>query len=203
MFPSHDIQAEKSILGINSVLVAIPEMFSTMVAGAAAFSVAIGGAVSVTETLFSVVQSIGSAIEDYILKPGLEAANAMQMMRNGIAGAMSSIGLLNNQPLQFSQALNMADGIVKQLAVDAIKTGTSLEAITNTFRAIVEPGLQSGMNISQIEEMANLFTTIGKELQLNSLTIARDTRDVFNRSEERRVGKECLRLCRSRWSPYH
>ena len=25
----------------------------------------------------------------------------------------------------------------------------------------------------------------------------------FSRSEERRVGKECLRLCRSRWSPYH
>ena len=26
---------------------------------------------------------------------------------------------------------------------------------------------------------------------------------VLCRSEERRVGKECLRLCRSRWSPYH
>ena len=26
---------------------------------------------------------------------------------------------------------------------------------------------------------------------------------VVARSEERRVGKECLRLCRSRWSPYH
>ena len=25
----------------------------------------------------------------------------------------------------------------------------------------------------------------------------------YLRSEERRVGKECLRLCRSRWSPYH
>ena len=25
----------------------------------------------------------------------------------------------------------------------------------------------------------------------------------FPRSEERRVGEECLRLCRSRWSPYH
>src|SRR3546814_13391223 len=23
------------------------------------------------------------------------------------------------------------------------------------------------------------------------------------RSEERRVGKECVRMCRSRWSPYH
>ena len=26
---------------------------------------------------------------------------------------------------------------------------------------------------------------------------------IGTRSEERRVGKECLRLCRSRWSPYH
>ena len=26
---------------------------------------------------------------------------------------------------------------------------------------------------------------------------------VLNRSEERRVGKECSEPCRSRWSPYH
>src|SRR3546814_15535407 len=26
---------------------------------------------------------------------------------------------------------------------------------------------------------------------------------VFFRSEERRVGKECVSTCRSRWSPYH
>src|SRR3546814_20074734 len=26
---------------------------------------------------------------------------------------------------------------------------------------------------------------------------------VTNRSEERRVGKECFSTCRSRWSPYH
>ena len=28
-------------------------------------------------------------------------------------------------------------------------------------------------------------------------------RGIFARSEERRVGKECSELCRSRWSPYH
>jgi pyridoxine 5-phosphate synthase len=27
--------------------------------------------------------------------------------------------------------------------------------------------------------------------------------ELYTRSEERRVGKECRRLCRSRWSPYH
>src|SRR3546814_14670338 len=27
--------------------------------------------------------------------------------------------------------------------------------------------------------------------------------EMFSRSEERRVGKECVSTCRSRWSPYH
>ena len=30
-----------------------------------------------------------------------------------------------------------------------------------------------------------------------------DLESKFWRSEERRVGKECSELCRSRWSPYH
>ena len=32
---------------------------------------------------------------------------------------------------------------------------------------------------------------------------ALNSRPWFVRSEERRVGKECCALCRSRWSPYH
>src|SRR3546814_9110384 len=28
-------------------------------------------------------------------------------------------------------------------------------------------------------------------------------KDTVGRSEERRVGKECVSTCRSRWSPYH
>src|SRR3546814_11917688 len=30
-----------------------------------------------------------------------------------------------------------------------------------------------------------------------------DSYSSLNRSEERRVGKECVSTCRSRWSPYH
>src|SRR3546814_2584891 len=30
-----------------------------------------------------------------------------------------------------------------------------------------------------------------------------DTAGFLDRSEERRVGKECVSTCRSRWSPYH
>src|SRR3546814_18383792 len=36
------------------------------------------------------------------------------------------------------------------------------------------------------------------------VVVARDGRRVgAGRSEERRVGKECVSTCRSRWSPYH
>src|SRR3546814_10054812 len=30
-----------------------------------------------------------------------------------------------------------------------------------------------------------------------------NTHQLWTRSEERRVGKECVSTCRSRWSPYH
>src|SRR3546814_20722266 len=37
----------------------------------------------------------------------------------------------------------------------------------------------------------------------DSTIIAGGWNTKFKRSEERRVGKECVSTCRSRWSPYH
>ena len=39
--------------------------------------------------------------------------------------------------------------------------------------------------------------------RVTSQPAARSSLAEFLRSEERRVGKECQGLCRSRWSPYH
>ena len=67
-------------------------------------------------------------------------------------------------------------------------------------------------------ELVTQLSTIGGEVQQNTVSIPNlsanewgkqlfQQRQVIysetERSEERRVGKECLRLCRSRWSPYH
>src|SRR3546814_11050240 len=40
-------------------------------------------------------------------------------------------------------------------------------------------------------------------LLLVGLDVIGDYITELNRSEERRVGKECVSTCRSRWSPYH
>ena len=37
----------------------------------------------------------------------------------------------------------------------------------------------------------------------SAVLIMGSTGETSLRSEERRVGKECSELCRSRWSPYH
>ena len=43
----------------------------------------------------------------------------------------------------------------------------------------------------------------GYELQSNQCHVTVSDLSSEWRSEERRVGKECVSTCRSRWSPYH
>ena len=56
------------------------------------------------------------------------------------------------------------------------------------------------------EKVNHLAKALNVETFVASLLIQRgiETFDqAKQRSEERRVGKECQGLCRSRWSPYH
>ena len=60
------------------------------------------------------------------------------------------------------------------------------------------------------EQKDRALEAIERAIRANSATIlAANAEDVAEvratgaRSEERRVGKECGLLCRSRWSPYH
>src|SRR3546814_13334483 len=51
------------------------------------------------------------------------------------------------------------------------------------------------------EEYGGLGLTMSEEVQV-AFRLG-GTSPVFRRSEERRVGKECVSKCRSRWSPEH
>ena len=82
---------------------------------------------------------------------------------------------------------------------------------TNTTRLLV-----ADVNAERVEEISGrtTITRLGEGVdarrRLLPLPIARVRnvlvdyrRELESRSEERRVGKECYALCRSRWSPYH
>src|SRR3546814_14818119 len=56
------------------------------------------------------------------------------------------------------------------------------------------PLFETIAHIDQVPEFASLLSAESKPFPPSQL---------HDRSEERRVGKECVSTCRSRWSPYH
>src|SRR3546814_4191197 len=75
------------------------------------------------------------------------------------------------------------------------------EALVRPVVAKVPIGMERSSQIIEIERDAVRFARTGRSFdQPGEL---RRQFDQFQRSEERRVGKECVSTCRSRWSPYH
>ena len=53
------------------------------------------------------------------------------------------------------------------------------------------------------QQSQSVLVSPNKKARNVTISVVNNRGDKNKRSEERRVGKECLRLCRSRWSPYH
>src|SRR3546814_19688419 len=74
-----------------------------------------------------------------------------------------------------------------------------------------EVGAYFAVGGSQIAMLGGAMLVIGLGFKLSLVPFHLWTPDVYegapapvaSRSEERRVGKECVSTCRSRWSPYH
>ena len=63
----------------------------------------------------------------------------MQLLTNGMAGALSSIGQVNGQQVKFNDALMISRDLVKQISLDAIKIGVKPQQLVGTFRSSLEP----------------------------------------------------------------
>ena len=96
-----------------------------------------------------------------------------------------------------------ADEILDALADDVMAEGDLSEAL----RRLMERGWRTGdptrPDLAGLNDLRERLRRQREELQERY-----QLRDVLGdvrqeRSEERRVGKECAGLCRSRWSPYH
>ena len=68
-------------------------------------------------------------------------------------------------------------------------------------------GTSSGFGRAVAQRLHDLgwdvLGTVLSDAEAEGLPWATALIDVTDRSEERRVGKECQSVCRSRWSPYH
>ena len=60
-------------------------------------------------------------------------------------------------------------------------------------REQVRKGVRDALTTDMMDSVSNTFIDL----------LVRIAAIIILRSEERRVGKECASMCRSRWSPYH
>jgi regulator of protease activity HflC (stomatin/prohibitin superfamily) len=92
-------------------------------------------------------------------------------------------------PDQIREPIQQASIAVEQDLTNKERQNTARkQAELNTELSLIK---QRGEQVMQ--ETEKIKAEIAADLQ----------KQVAERSEERRVGKECRRLCRSRWSPYH
>src|SRR3546814_21128313 len=67
---------------------------------------------------------------------------------------------------------------------------------------IYKPGIRGGdVEVMGVQEILDKWGVDRVEQVIDILGLWGDSVD--NRSEERRVGKECVSTCRSRWSSFH
>src|SRR3546814_13531402 len=63
-------------------------------------------------------------------------------------------------------------------------------------------GLELGLRAAELAHPVDQgFGIGGAQVEVELLAVARPARRHVARSEERRVGQECVSTCRSRWSP--
>src|SRR3546814_8679016 len=105
--------------------------------------------------------------------------------------------------MQVGQALSQIQGVVE--VVDGLRVAGSSVAVRVDRGAALQQGLDPNAVADQvaalIDGQVGTSIRVGEQLIGTRVRAPADLRQ--QRSEERRVGKECVSTCRSRWSPYH
>ena len=152
---------------------------------------------------------IFSALSEHF--PALAALSAseagsldtLQQIEAHLEGATSEISVPAAMPVQrpkdrpnpAASTRENTDMMTAIISVIADKTGYPAEALNPTMRMDEDLGIDS---IKRVEIFSTLQEQFPYALVVEPDAMAR-LRSIGDRSEERRVGKEC----RSRWSPYH
>src|SRR3546814_17928176 len=85
---------------------------------------------------------------------------------------------------------------------DLAEAGVAL-GLGTRYRAQADAPSDSETATPTVNVVFSLSGTVNRDCSFYAGNNSNARNIDFGRSEERRVGKECVSTCRSRWSPYH
>src|SRR3546814_14880413 len=100
-------------------------------------------------------------------------------------------------------ALNYQKASSVDAAIQAVTSSEDARFLAGGMTLI--PTLKQRLTqVSDLVDLSGIGDLAGIRIEGNAVIIRAMTRHAdVARSEERRVGKECVSTCRSRWSPHH
>src|SRR3546814_13220956 len=107
--------------------------------------------------------------------------------------------------LRDSGEVALIDGDTKKI-VNIIKTGYAvhISRLSDSGRYVYTIGRDGRLDLIDLwMKVPDRVAEIKIGLEARSVETSKYKGYEDKRSEERRVGKECVSTCRSRWSPYH
>lgn len=105
-------------------------------------------------------------------------ANMIETNQIGMAGILSSMTKIDGKQTTWNQAMKVSAGVMKDLQSESLKTAATAQELIDTFRALLGPGLASGMTVKQIEKLTTVGTNAVKSLGLPSNQIIQELRDL-------------------------
>ena len=129
----------------------------------------------------------------------LDLAQIAKVITNDPALSAKMLRLVNSPSYGLRQQVKTISHALALLGVNAVRTLALSFSLASDLRRKAQPGI----DLPLYWKRSALSAVAGRELA-NANKMGPIKEEAFlARSEERRVGKECALLCRSRWSPYH
>ena len=115
--------------------------------------------------------------------------------------ALASFAAVDTPPARLEEIIQAAEGIPFRVIEIAtrVSRGEAVSGLPIEFRTLLWSRLQAASSVEQRLFVSSALLNRPASLRLLAAAAHLSETTAFERSEERRVGKEC----RSRWSPYH
>ena len=130
---------------------------------------------------FVIYKALGAVgnVWDTMVGGAYEYAKSLETNQIGIAGILKSMVTLNGEQIKWNDAMALSGKAMKGLQSEALRTAATSKELIETFRALLGPGLSSGMSIDQIVQLSTVGTNAVRSLGLPSNQYVQELRSII------------------------
>jgi len=130
---------------------------------------------------FVIYKALGAVgnVWDTLVGGSYEYAKSLETNQIGIAGILKSMITLNGEQIKWNDAMALSGKAMKGLQSEALRTAATSKELIETFRALLGPGLSSGMSIDQIVQLSTVGTNAVRSLGLPTNQYVQELRSII------------------------